>query len=117
MSYSAHLQRMRYLQALNCSGTSYNKKTVPNDARSKALCSTSSAPWRMAMQRLQQLETISRFAAGVLMTRTQLASRFFWREASRGATLQFVPSQQQRQRQQQRQQQRQMKQQMKQLRL
>ena len=68
----------------------------------------------MAMQRLQQLETISRFAAGVLMTRTQIASRFFWREASRDATLQFVLNQQQQQQRRRRQQQRR---QMKQLRL
>jgi hypothetical protein len=51
----------------------------------------------MAPQRLRQRQTISRFAAGELMTRKQLASIFFWHEANRDATLQLVPNQQQQQ--------------------
>jgi hypothetical protein len=54
----------------------------------------------MAPQRLRQRHTISRFAAGALMTRKQLASRFFWHAASHDATLQLVPNQQQQQQQQ-----------------
>jgi hypothetical protein len=57
----------------------------------------------MAPQRLRQRQTISRFAAGELMMRKQLASIFFWHAASLDATLQLVPNQQQQQQQQQQQ--------------